>query len=56
MNYLKTASRTTEVDAVSDQIIALYHARPELTQDPFLVATMDTHVVDNQYWNQYSGQ
>ncbi|RRD74560.1 DUF6261 family protein [Tannerella forsythia] len=42
MNYLKTASRTTEVDAVSDQIIALYHARPELTQDPFLVATMDT--------------
>lgn len=42
MNYLKTASRTTEVDAVSDQIIALYHARPELSLDPYLVATMNT--------------
>lgn len=41
-NCLKTASRTTEEDPVSDQIIALYHARPELSQDSSLVATMNT--------------
>lgn len=30
MKYLHTASRTTEVDAVSDQIVAMYEARTAL--------------------------
>ena len=42
MKYLHTASRTTEVDAVSDQIVAMYEARTALKTEPYLAATMAT--------------
>lgn len=36
MKYLHMASRTTEVDVVSDQIVAMYEARTGLKTEPYL--------------------
>ena len=39
MKKLNYSARTTEVDDVSDRLIAVYDAHPALAADPFLAAT-----------------
>ena len=39
MKKLNSHARTTEVDDVSDRLIAVYDAHPALAADPFLAAT-----------------
>ena len=36
IKYLHTASRSTEVDPVSDQIVAIYEVRTALKTEPYL--------------------